>query len=123
MTTALKVGEGSASHHGRFLPPGKTQYQLYRRLGGTQGRSGQVRKISPTLGFDPRNVQPVASRYTDYANRPTFFPKTDILQNTYVNLFLSLAKRSIDCFFYLNLSIHSLLIELRQHSTSVNVFP
>jgi hypothetical protein len=36
---------------------------LYRRLGGPQGRSGQVRKISPQPGFDPRTVQPVASRY------------------------------------------------------------
>jgi len=27
----------------------------------------QVRKISPTPGFDPRTVQPVASRYTDWA--------------------------------------------------------
>jgi hypothetical protein len=40
---------------------------LYRRLGGPQGRSGRVRKISPPPGFDPRTVQPVASRYTDYA--------------------------------------------------------
>ena len=32
-----------------------------------QDRSGQVRKISPPQGFDPRTVQPVASRYTDYA--------------------------------------------------------
>jgi len=39
----------------------------HRRLGGLQGRSGQVRKISPPPGFDPRTVQPVASRYTDYA--------------------------------------------------------
>ena len=29
------------------LPPGKTRYPLYRRLGGSQGRSGSVRKISP----------------------------------------------------------------------------
>ena len=29
---------------------------------GPQGRSGQVRKISPPPGFDPRTVQPVASR-------------------------------------------------------------
>jgi hypothetical protein len=50
------------------LPPGKeTPYQLYRRLGGPQGRSGRVRKISPPPGFDPRPVKPVASRYTDYA--------------------------------------------------------
>jgi hypothetical protein len=58
-------GEWSASRPGRNLPPGKTRYLLYRRLGGPQGRSGQVRKISPTPGFDPRTVQPVASRYTD----------------------------------------------------------
>jgi hypothetical protein len=43
---------------------------LYRRLGGPQGWSGQVRKISPPRGSDPQTVQPVASRYTDYATRP-----------------------------------------------------
>ena len=71
MTTALEEGEGSASRPGRSLPPGKTRYPLYRRLGGIQGRSGQVRKISLLPGFDPRTVQPVANRYTDYATRPT----------------------------------------------------
>ena len=54
-----------------LLPQGKTRYPLYRRLGWPQDRSGQVRKISPPPGFDPRTVQPVASRYTDYANWPT----------------------------------------------------
>ena len=63
-------GEGSASRPGRSLPPGKTQYPLYRRLGGPQGRSGQVRKFSPPPGFDPRAVQPVASCYTDCTTRP-----------------------------------------------------
>jgi len=71
MTTALEGGEGSASRPGRSLPPGKSRYPLYRKLGGLQGRSGQVRKISPLSGFDPRSVQPVASRYTDWATRPT----------------------------------------------------
>jgi hypothetical protein len=42
-------------------------YQLYRRLGGPQGRSARVWKITLTPGFDPRTVQPVASRYTAYA--------------------------------------------------------
>jgi hypothetical protein len=60
-----RMGDGSASRSGRFLPPGKTRYPLYRRLGGSQGRSGQVRKIFSPPGFDPRTVQPVASRYTD----------------------------------------------------------
>ena len=72
MATALEGVERSASRPGRSLPPGKTRYPLYRRLGGPQGRSGQVRKISPPLEFDPRTVQPVASRYTDYATRTTW---------------------------------------------------
>jgi hypothetical protein len=71
MTTALERNEESASRPRRSLPPGKTSYSLYRRLGGPQGRSGQVRKISPPLGFDARTVQPVASRYTDWATGPT----------------------------------------------------
>ena len=73
MTTALEGDEGSASRPGRSLPPRKTRYPLYRRLGGPKGRSGQVRKISPPPGFDPRIVQPVANRYTDYATRPTIY--------------------------------------------------
>ena len=65
----------SALRPDRSLPPGKTRYPLYRRLGGPQGRSGHVRKISPPPGFDHRTVQPVAaSRYTDYATRPTDVP-------------------------------------------------
>jgi hypothetical protein len=48
-------------------PREKNQYPLYRRLGGPQGRSGLVRKISPPSGIDPRVFQPVASCYTDYA--------------------------------------------------------
>jgi hypothetical protein len=60
------MGVGSQRHAPAALPPGKTRYLLYRRLGGPQGHSRQVRKISPIQGFDPRNVRPVASRYTDY---------------------------------------------------------
>jgi hypothetical protein len=45
---------------------GKARYSLYSRLGGLQGRSGRVLKISPPPGLDPRTVQPVASRYTDW---------------------------------------------------------
>jgi hypothetical protein len=64
------MGWGAASRPGLFLPPGKTRYPLYGRLGGLQGRSGQVRKISPPPGFDPRTLKPVAIRYTDWGNRP-----------------------------------------------------
>ena len=80
MTTTLEGGEGSESRPGRFIPPGTTRYPLYRRLGGPQGRSGQVRKILPQPGFDPRTVQPVAIRYTDYATRP---PVTTVLYKNF----------------------------------------
>jgi len=38
MTAALEGGEWSAARPGRTLPPGKTRYPLYRRLGGAQGQ-------------------------------------------------------------------------------------
>ena len=34
---------------------------------GPRGQSGRVRKISLSLEYDPRTVQPVANRYTDWA--------------------------------------------------------
>jgi hypothetical protein len=58
------MGVGGQRHTPATLPAGKTQYPLYRRLGGPQGRSGQVRKILPSPGFDPWTIQPIASRYT-----------------------------------------------------------
>ena len=61
----LDCGGWSTRRLGRFAPEKDTRYPLYRRLGGPQGRSGRVQKISPPTGFDPRTVQPVASRYTD----------------------------------------------------------
>jgi hypothetical protein len=45
----------------------EARYRMYRRLGGSQCRSARVRKISPPPGFDSRTVQPVASRYADWA--------------------------------------------------------
>jgi hypothetical protein len=51
LTTALEGGKGSASRPGRSLPPGKTRYPLYRRLGRPHERSRQVRKISPPTGI------------------------------------------------------------------------
>jgi len=55
-----------------LITPRKTRYPLYRRLGGPQGWSGQVRKISPPPRFDPQTVQPVASHYT-MLPRPSIF--------------------------------------------------
>ena len=61
MTMALEGGEWSAARPGRTLLPGKTQYPLYRRLGGPQGRSGWAENLVPT-GIRSRTVQPVVSR-------------------------------------------------------------
>jgi hypothetical protein len=36
---------------------------LDKRLGGPQGRSGQVHKILPPLGFDPWTIQTIISFY------------------------------------------------------------
>ena len=61
------MGVGGQHHAPVALLPGKTRHPLYGRLGGPQGRSGRVRKISIPPGFDPRTVQRIASRYTDWA--------------------------------------------------------
>ena len=42
---------GGQHHAPAASPPGKTRYPLYRRLGGPQGWSGRVRKISPHTGI------------------------------------------------------------------------
>ena len=57
---ALEVGWWLAPWSGR-LTPRKTWYPLYWKLGVPGGSVWTARKI------DPQVVQPVASRYTDYA--------------------------------------------------------
>jgi hypothetical protein len=51
---------------GRFTPGKETRYPFCRRLGGLHSRSGRVRNTSSPPGFDPRTVQPVASRYISF---------------------------------------------------------
>jgi len=72
MTTTLERGEGSASCPGRSFP--RRERPGTHCTGGWLGpRNGLDRcvKSRPPPGFDPRTFQPVASSYTDYANRPT----------------------------------------------------
>ena len=42
---------GCQGHARSYLPPGKTRYPLYSRLGGPQGRTGRMQKISPPTGI------------------------------------------------------------------------
>jgi hypothetical protein len=64
-STSAQKGVGGQHHAPAALLPGKTQYPLYRGLGGPLDRSGRVRKTSPPPGFDPQAVHPVVSHYTD----------------------------------------------------------
>ena len=48
---------------------GKDPVSLYRRLGGSQGRSGRAENLVPT-GIRPRTVQAVVSHYTAWATWP-----------------------------------------------------
>ena len=70
MTVTLEGGEWSAACSGRTLSAGKTRYPLYKRLGGPQGRYRRAENFVP-IGIRSRTVQPVVSRYTDWATRPT----------------------------------------------------
>jgi len=79
MTVAVEGCEWSAARPGRTLPPAKTRYPLYRRLGGPQGRSGLEENLVPT-GIPSRTVQPVVSRYTDWATRYTLTIVEDVMK-------------------------------------------
>jgi hypothetical protein len=61
------MGIGDQRHASAALHRGKTQYPLYRKLGGPHGRPGQVRQVSPPPGIDPWTAQPLDTSYTDCA--------------------------------------------------------
>jgi len=45
MTAALEGGEWSVARPDRTLPQGRTRYPFYRRLGGSQDRSGRAENL------------------------------------------------------------------------------
>jgi hypothetical protein len=50
-----------------LYPQERDKVPNVQEAGWTPGPFWTVRKISPLQGYDPRTVQPVASRYTDRA--------------------------------------------------------
>ena len=63
-----RSGVGSQPHaSGALLPGRRPGAHGTGGWGKCQGRSGRVRKSSHSQGFDPRTVQAVASRCTDWA--------------------------------------------------------
>ena len=81
-TSVLDGGVGGQHHAPAALPKGKTRYPLHRRLGGPQGRSGRVRKISPPPTRIRSPDRPVRSeslsRPTYKSKIPQFFTCTQI---------------------------------------------
>jgi hypothetical protein len=71
MTTVLEGGEGSGSRPGRSLTRERPNTHCTGGWVGPRVGLDRCVKSCPPLGFDPQTVQPVASRYTDYATRPT----------------------------------------------------
>jgi len=78
MNAAIEEDELSAACPCRTLPPGKTRYPFYRRLGWPQGWTWRAENLAPT-GIRSRTVQPVVSRYTDWATGPTYSGYTCII--------------------------------------------
>ena len=59
-------------HAPAALYPGKDPVPVVQEAGWAPGPVWTcAENLTPPPGFDPRTVQPVASRYTDYATRPT----------------------------------------------------
>ena len=55
--------DGQRNSPRRLTPGKKTRYPLNRRLGGPQGRSVGVWKISPPTGFNSLTAKSVLSGY------------------------------------------------------------
>jgi hypothetical protein len=68
LISARGGGGWSTPRPSRITPRERERrYLPHRRLSGPQGRSGLVLKTSPSSEFDPRTVQPIVNRYTDWA--------------------------------------------------------
>jgi len=71
MTKGTRRGWGVSVTPRPLFTPGKTRYPFTGGWVGPRAGLDRCRKSRPPPGFDPQTVQPEASRYTDYATRPT----------------------------------------------------
>ena len=74
MTTALEGVRGQLHAPDAFTPE-KDPVPIVQEARRAPGPvwTGAENLAPPPPGFDPRTVRPVASRYTDYATRPTLY--------------------------------------------------
>jgi hypothetical protein len=71
MTTALEGVRGQRHAPAALYPRERPGTHCIGGLVGPRAGLDRCGKSRPPPGFDRRTVQPVASRYTDYANLPT----------------------------------------------------
>jgi len=79
-------------HTSAALPPGKRPGTHCTGSWWAPGPAWKAGKFSPPPGFDPRIVQPVASRYTDWTimvNNILYKPNTNLGSRLYVLTFVS----------------------------------
>jgi hypothetical protein len=65
------MGVGGHRHALASFTPGKGPVPIVQETGWAPGPVWIGAENLAQPGFDPRTVQPVGSRYTDYATRPT----------------------------------------------------
>ena len=72
LTLALEGGEGSGVTPRPQITPGRDPVPVVQEAGWALGPVWiGAENLAPPPGFDPRTIQPVGSRYTDYTTRPT----------------------------------------------------
>jgi hypothetical protein len=74
MTNGTRKGVRGQRDAPAALSPGKDPVRIVQEAGRAPGpvwTGAENLAPFPSPRFDPRTVQPVASRYTDYATRPT----------------------------------------------------
>ena len=91
---------GGQHHAPAALPPGKIRCPLYRRLGGPQGRSGRVRKISPLTGiWSPHSPARSESLYRlRYSGSLLFYIYTSLRHIVKVRVIVTILFSGPKCF-------------------------
>ena len=92
------------------LPPGKTRYPLYRRLGGPQGRSGRAENLIPT-GIRSRTVQPVAQSLCQLSYRAHVYNEHMVKSST-----------CSTCYSFIFMTLKGLYLCLLRHWLKVSYF-
>jgi hypothetical protein len=84
MTNGTRRGWGVSITHRPLFTPGKRPVPIVQEAGWAPGPVWTGGENLAPSGFDPRTVEPVASRYTDCATRPVTVKKVGKYKIKYV---------------------------------------